>query len=251
MWYFGLHCLLPKIKKICISFWVASENNSKRQAQVSKAPCLGNLIQEFFYAAIIHGIREGTEAPSLWTPLREHATQNPFCTPNPSCFRLLSLLCLGTTGGCRTQGLYFVKYHDWAPEEGFRDSRLEESFASPIRWSNEIKENTVHLRKLTFVVYRDVTAGFGAQEAHTVSPHHSQGTCSVHRPQRCHTSSQSSCWINKTEPPQRAAPQTAMPLQVFHPWFLPPENVSDSQQRGLTEQPKHSRLVISTNWEED
>lgn len=170
MWYFGLHCLLPKIKKICISFWVASENNSKRHAQVSKAPCLGNLIQEFFYAAIIHGIREGTEAPSLWTPLREHATQNPFCTPNPSCFRLLSLLCLGTTGGCRTQGLYFVKYHDWAPEEGFRDSRLEESFASPIRWSNEIKENTVHLRKLTLVVYRDVTAGFGAQEAHTVSP---------------------------------------------------------------------------------
>lgn len=151
----------------------------------------------------------------------------------------------------RTQGLYCVKYHDWTPEEGFRDSRQEEPSVSQIRWRNEIKENAVHLRKVMFVIYRDVTVGFGAQEVHTVSPCHSQGTCSVHRPQRCHTSFQSSCWMNKTKHPQRAAPRTAMPLQVFHLWFLPAENVSDSQQGSLTEQPKHSHLVISTNWEEE
>lgn len=69
---------------------------------------------------------------------------------------------------------------------------------------------------------------------------HSPGTCSLHRPQSCSAPFQSSCWINKIKHPQRAAPKAAMPSHMFHLWFLPPENVSDSQQGGLSEQPKHS-----------
>lgn len=102
-WYFGSHYLLPRIKKICICFWVTSESNSKKQAQISKALLLGSLIQEFFAAAIICDIREGAEAPSLWTLLRKHGTQNPFSTTNLSCFRLLSLLC-SSIAGAQCQG---------------------------------------------------------------------------------------------------------------------------------------------------
>lgn len=100
-WCFRSHYLL-QIRKICIRFWIASENNTKKQVQVSKALCLGNLIQEPFAATITCDIRGGTEGPSLWTPPREHATQNPFSTLNPSCFRLISLLCLAAAGAqCR------------------------------------------------------------------------------------------------------------------------------------------------------
>lgn len=80
---------------------------------------------------------------------------------------------------------------------------------------------------------------------------HSPGTCSLHRSQRCYSPFQSSSWINKTKHPQHAAPRAAMPSHIFHLWFLPPENVSDSQQGGLTEQPKHSHRVTSINWEKE
>lgn len=148
----------------------------------------------------------------------------------------------------RTQGLYCV--NDWTPEEGFRDSRQEEPSASHIRWRNEIKENAVHLRKVMFVIYRDVTVGFGAQEVHTVSPCHSQGTCSVHRPQRCHASFQSSCWMNKTKHPH-VQPQGLPCPYRYSICGSCHQRTSDSQQGSLTEQPKHSHLVMSTNWEEE
>lgn len=75
---------------------------------------------------------------------------------------------------------------------------------------------------------------------------HSPGTSSLHRPQHCYAPFYSRFWINKAKHPQHAAPRAAMSSQIFHLWFLPPENVSDSQQGGLTEQPKHSLQVIST-----
>lgn len=80
---------------------------------------------------------------------------------------------------------------------------------------------------------------------------HSPGTCSLHRSQSCYAPFQSSCWINKMKHSQCAAPRVAMPSKIFHLWFLPLENVSDSQQGGLTEQPKNSCCVIITNQEEE
>lgn len=72
---------------------------------------------------------------------------------------------------------------------------------------------------------------------------HSPGTCSLHRPQSCSAPFQSSCWINKMKHPQGATPEAAMPSHMFHLWLLPPENVSDPQQGGLTEQPKLHRVT--------
>lgn len=94
---------------------------------------------------------------------------------------------------------------------------------------------------------RHTTVGFGAQEVCTATAQ-APALC---RPQSCYAPFQSSCCINKMRHSQRAAPRAAMPSKIFHLWFLPPENVSDSQQGGLTEQPKNSCWVISTNWEEE
>lgn len=146
-WYFGSHYLLPRIKKICICFWVTSESNSKK-AQISKALLLGSLIQEFFAAAIICDIREGAEAPSQWTLLRKHGTQNPFSTPNLSCFRLLSLLCLGTTGarcrghrGCTGMLLTLVRNILQSLRHGFPFLDLQcKWMKSVLRWSLLLKK---------------------------------------------------------------------------------------------------------------
>lgn len=148
----------------------------------------------------------------------------------------------------RTQGLYCVKYHDWTPEEGFRDSRQEEPSASHIRWRNEIKENAVHLRKVVFVIYRDITVGFGAQEVHTVSPCHSQGTCTDPSAATPHFKAAAG-WtkrsIHSVQPQGLPCPYRYSICGSCH------QRTSDSQQGSLTEQPKHSRLVMSTNWEEE
>lgn len=132
------------------------------------------------------------------------------------------------------------RYHGWTLEEGFGHKMHQMKPWNHGKYSVFEEVNVYHLQRCLCWIW---STG--------VLYSHSPGICSLHRSQSCYSPFQSSSWINKTKHPQHAAPRAAMLSHIFHLWFLPPENVSDSQQGGPTEQPKPSHWVTSTNWEKE